>query len=322
MQASTVAVCVCTYKRPAGLRHLLTCLASQAFTDVPVPKILVIVADNEGNPESRHICSEFRRKHFQSLTYVYEYRRGISYARNACLDQMPKETDFVAMIDDDEAPDTAWLNHLLLAQSRSGADVVVGPTFPEFQKGAPAWIRDSGFFLKPDNPSCYTDLQADPPAATCNVLVNATIFSTPGLRFDPRLAYSGGEDKLMFQDIKLRGYTFVWAANAKVTESIPRERATFRYMWREQYRRGSVKYYVKRRLKVSNRLKLLILVPKFLARAVANVLAGCYGVATQLLRDREDRSALALSALIIADGFGSISGLLHLRNRHYLRQRP
>ncbi len=321
MQTSTVAVCICTFRRPAGLRYLLTCLAGQTFTDVPAPKISVIVADNEGNPESRHICSEFRRKQFKSLTYVHEPRRGISYARNACLDHVPVETDFVAMIDDDEAPDIAWLNHLLFAQSRSGADVVVGPTYPDFQAGTPAWISDCGFFLKPDNPSRFRNLQADPPAATCNVLVNATIFSTPGLRFDPQLALSGGEDKLMFQDIKLRGYSFVWAANAKVTEFISGERATFSYMWREQYRRGSVKYYVKRRMKVSNRLKLIRLVPKFFARAMANILAGCYGVIAQLLRNREDRSALALSALIIADGIGSISGLLHLTNHHYLRQR-
>jgi glycosyltransferase involved in cell wall biosynthesis len=320
MQASTVAVCICTFRRPAGLRHLLTCLANQTFNDIPVPKISVIVADNEGNPENRRLCNEFRQTHFQSLTYVHEHRRGISYARNACLDQVPAEIDFVAMIDDDEAPDSAWLNHLLLAQSRSGADVVVGPTYPEFQQGTPAWIKDSGFFLKPENPSRFKDLQADPPAATCNVLVNAAIFARPGLRFDPQLALSGGEDKLLFQDIKLRGYTFAWAANAKVTEFVSRERATFGYMWHEQYRRGSVKYYVKRRLKVSNRLKLIRLVPKFLARALANILAGSYGVITQLLRNRKDWSALACNALIVADGLGSISGLLHLKNRHYLRR--
>lgn len=320
MQASSVAVCICTFRRPAGLRRLLTCLASQAFNDVPAPEISVIVADNEANPENRRICSAFKQTHFRSLTYVQECRRGISWARNACLDRVPAETDFVAMIDDDEAPDSAWLNHLLLAQAKSGADVVVGPTYPEFQEGTPAWIKDCGYFIKPEELSRFTDLQADPPAATCNVLVNAMIFSKPGLRFDPQLALSGGEDKLLFQDIKLRGYSFVWAADAKVTEFIPRERATFGYMWREQYRRGSVKFYVKRRLKVSNHLKLILLVPKFLARAMASILVGSYGVVTQLLRDREDRSALALSALVIADGFGSISGLLHIKNRHYLRQ--
>ena len=320
MQASTVAVCICTFRRPAGLRHLLTCLANQTFNDIPVPKISVIVADNEGNPENRRICDEFRQTRFQSLTYVHEHRRGISYARNACLDRVPEGTEFVAMIDDDEAPDNAWLNHLLLAQARSGADVVVGPTYPEFQQGTPTWIKDSGFFLKPEKLTRFKDLQADPPAATCNVLVNATIFSSPGLRFDPQLALSGGEDKLLFQDIKLRGYTFAWAANAKVTEFVSRERATFGYMWREQYRRGSVKYYVKRRLKVSNRMKLIRLIPKFLARALANILAGSYGVITHLLRNSKDRSALVCNTLIIADGFGSISGLLHLKNRHYLRR--
>jgi len=322
MQASTVAVCICTFRRPAGLRHLLTCLASQTFNDVPAPEISVIVADNEANPENRRICSAFKQTRFQSLAYVQECRRGISWARNACLDRVPAETDFVAMIDDDEAPDSAWLNHLLLAQARSGADVVVGPTYPEFPEGTPSWIKECGFFLKPEDPSRFKDLQADPPAATCNVLVNAAIFSKPGLRFDTQLALSGGEDKLLFQDIKLRGYSFVWAASARVTEFIPGERATFGYMWREQYRRGSVKFYVKRRLKVSNRLKLMLLVPKFFARAVATIFSGCYGVIAQLLRDRNDQAALALSALAIADGLGSVSGLLHLKNRHYLHQEP
>jgi len=279
------------------------------------------VADNEGSHATRSICDTFREAHFQSLTYVHEQRRGISHARNACLDHLPAATDFVAMLDDDEIPDSTWLNHLLLARYSSNADVIVGPTYPEFHAGTPAWIRDSGFFLKPENLDRFTDLQADPPAATCNVLVNATIFTQTGLRFDPQLAFSGGEDKLMFQDIKQRGYTFVWAARAKVTETIPPERATFGYIWREQYRRGNVKYYVKRRLKVSNRLKLFRLVPKFLARATGNILAGCYGITTQLIRDRKDRSALALHALSIADGLGSIAGLLQLKNHHYLRRK-
>ena len=107
MQASIVAVCICTFRRSAGLRHLLNCFANQTFNDIPVPKISVIVADNEGNPENRRTCNEFRQTHFQSLTYVHEHRRGISYARNACLDQVPVEIDFVVMIDDDEAPDSA-----------------------------------------------------------------------------------------------------------------------------------------------------------------------------------------------------------------------
>ena len=314
-----VAVCICTFRRPAGLRRLLACLASQTFNDIPQPIITVIVADNEGSLENRRICSEFQESAFESLTYVPEQRQGISYARNACIDNLPVGTHFVAMVDDDESPDPAWLNHLLFAQSRSGADVVVGPTLPEFEANTASWIQETGYFAKPQNPDSFEDLQADPPASTCNVLVNAEIFSKLGLRFDPMLALSGGEDKLLFQDIKLRGYKFVWAARAKVAEWIPRDRATFAYMWREEFRRASVRHYVKSRLKVSNPVKLFVLVPKSLARAVKTIAAGCYRVAAQLPRNSANRSKLALGALIIADGFGSIAGLLGLRSHHYRR---
>ena len=312
-----VAVAICTFKRPAGLRRVLSCLASQTFSNVPPPQITVIVADNEGSLENRRICREFQESALESLTYVHEQQQGISYARNACIENLPDDTAFVAMVDDDESPDPEWLNHLLLAQSRSGADVVVGPTLPEFETGTATWIRETGYFSKPQNPETLEDLQADPPAATCNVLINAEIFSGLGLRFDPLLAFSGGEDKLLFQDIKLRGYKFVWAARAKVTEWIPRDRATFGYMWREEFRRASVKHYVKSRLKVSNRLELYTLVLKSLARAVKTISVGCYRVVTQILTNKANRSALALSALVIADGLGSIAGLLGLRSRHY-----
>jgi len=254
-----------------------------------------------------------------SLTYVLERQQGISHARNACIDNLPDGTSFVAMVDDDESPDPAWLNHLLLAQSSSGADVVVGPTLPEFEADTAAWVQETGYFAKPQNPDSFDDLQADPPAATCNVLVNAEIFSRLGLRFDPLLALSGGEDKLLFQDIKLRGYKFVWAARAKVTEWVPRDRTTFAYMWREEFRRASIRHYVKSRLKVSNPVKLFVLVPKSLARAVKNIAVGFYRVAAQMLIDNTKRSELALGALVIADGFGSIAGVLGLRSRHYRR---
>jgi hypothetical protein len=90
-------------------------------------------------------------------------------------------------------------------------------------------------------------------------------------------------------------------------------------MWREEFRRASVRHYVKSRLKVSNRLKLFILVPKSLARAAKNIAVGCYRVAAQLLKNHANRSGLALGALVIADGFGSIAGLLGLRSHHYRR---
>jgi succinoglycan biosynthesis protein ExoM len=72
------------------------------------------------------------------VRYVQEPRRGISYARNTCLDHVARDAEFFAMIDDDEVPELDWLEQLLCAQARAGADVVRGPVVPDFPEGAPA----------------------------------------------------------------------------------------------------------------------------------------------------------------------------------------
>lgn len=253
-----------------------------------------------------------------SLMYIHEPHQGISHARNACLDNLPAGTDFVAMIDDDELPTPYWLNHLLLAQSHSGADVIVGPTLPVFEDDTADWIRDSGFFDKPQNLGRYSDLQSEPPAATCNVLVNAVIFSRTGMRFDPELTLSGGEDTLLFLNIKQQGYRSAWAARARVAEFVPCERANFAYMWREAYRRGNVRYYLKRRLKAPKPLRHVLLGHKLLVRAVTQILTGTRHATTQLTTARKNSRAKLVSHILdIAIGLGTIAGLLRIKNRHY-----
>src|SRR5690606_26232391 len=142
----------------------------------------------------------------------------------------------------DEVPAADWLDQLLNAQARSGADVIVGPATPVFPPATPDWVKASRLFVKPENWASLRELDPDPPAATCNVLVSAALFGPSGVNFDPALALSGGEDKLLFQSLKLSGHTFAWAATAHVSEWIPAERANLSYMWRESYRRGCVKY--------------------------------------------------------------------------------
>ena len=68
------------------------------------------------------------------MRYVQEPRRGISYARNTCLDHVARDAEFFAMIDDDEVPELDWLEQLLCAQARAGADVVRGAVVPVFLK--------------------------------------------------------------------------------------------------------------------------------------------------------------------------------------------
>jgi glycosyltransferase involved in cell wall biosynthesis len=278
------------------------------------------VTDNEGSEQIKELCHDFGRGCFDSLLYVHEPRRGISHARNTCLDNIPDGTDFVAMIDDDEVPAQDWLEQLLVAQRESGADVVIGPTTPTFESQTPAWVALSGFFKKPRDQDSLVHLQADPAAATCNALVRSRPLATSGVRFHPRLALSGGEDALFFRELRHAGCTFAWSAHARVFETIPPQKARLAYMLREEFRRGNVRIFLNRFMEGRVRgpagpVKTARV--REGRRAVKRILCGLGGVLGSLPRWSTRRDRMAMSAARIARGVGMLSGLLGIRNRHY-----
>ena len=120
MTSPSIAVCACTYKRPEGLRALLDGLGRQTFADMPRPALHIVIADNEGSKQARQICADFERQSGMTLTYVHEPERGISFARNACLDHIPPACDFFAFIDDDEIPDAGLVGAPDRNASRDG----------------------------------------------------------------------------------------------------------------------------------------------------------------------------------------------------------
>jgi glycosyltransferase involved in cell wall biosynthesis len=237
---ANVAVCACTYRRPEGLAALLAGLARQQFTH-PTPKLHVVIADNEGSGEVRLLRERFQAETGIPLTYVHEPQRGISFARNACLDNLPPDYEVFAFIDDDEVPDPDWLERLLEAQRRTGADVVQGPVVPVFAADAPRWLVEGGFLGWPRRnwrgrrPELVED-QDLPEAYTNNVLVRRAAIAGLGLRFDPEFALAGGGDSHFFQALRAAGSRIVYAPSAIVRESVPAERATLWYRMRLEYR--------------------------------------------------------------------------------------
>jgi succinoglycan biosynthesis protein ExoM len=308
----SLAVCICTYQRPEGLRRLLLGLDRQVFSHVQTPDISLIVADNSPQADAREVVTgdpgQWRRY------YLHEPHPGISHARNTALAAIPEGTDFIAMIDDDEVPAPDWLDQLLHTQLRSGADIVVGPTSPVFPPGTPDWVLATGFFLKPQNQHSLRELDPDPPAATCNVLMRASLFDDAAITFDPALSLSGGEDKMLFQMLKLRGHRFAWASSAHTQEYYPTARANLHYMWREAYRRGTVKYLVKRRLKSRSGLQSLWIAARLLGRSLVRIIKDLLLLLAHLGSGRQSWVPLALR---VADSLGTTAGVLHIPNRHY-----
>ncbi len=318
MNSLSIAICACTYKRPDGLRALLDGLARQTFADTPRPALHIVIADNEGSDQARQICADFERRSGIPLTYVHEPERGISFARNACLKRLPAECDFFAFIDDDEVPAPDWVDQLLHAQAKTGADVVAGRVEPVFDAGAPQWIADGRFFGSPrrsydlDAPK-LADLQELERAATNNVLVRASAVRQLGLEFDPELALCGGGDSLFFATLHKQECRIVFADRAVVDDYIPLSRANFRYVLFERFRWANVNALIDEKLGVRP-------VPSAAARVgegAKHIGLGFRRVWKTALSSKRSTDRFAVGAFQAAHGLGIIAAAFGFRYQHY-----
>jgi succinoglycan biosynthesis protein ExoM len=321
-RALCVTVCACTYRRPDGLAALLKGVGEQTFQRLPRPMLRIIIADNEGNPLARDICDRFRQSSDIPIDYVHEPQRGISFARNACLDLLRDDCNFFAMIDDDEVPEPDWIEQLLLAQESTGADVVQGRVLPQLPANAPDWIVRGSYFdwqLDADEArraqrEAYPEVRK---ARTNNVLVRHAVVRELGLRFDPRFALTGGEDVVFFQALMAAGHRVVYAPRACVRDIVPPERTTLRYLLRMWYRVGcNDRFKPVKRGKPNPGLKR-ILVRRWRRTGSYAVLTGAALVIGNLLRGRIGLGHSAEGILLIARGLGRTAGLLGIRYEHY-----
>lgn len=238
---SKVVLCVCTCRRPDGLKRLLHAVADLDFTG----ELAVVLVENDAAQEGLAVCHGLLEERYRwPLTCVIEEQPGIPFARNhavrVALEQNP---DFIAMLDDDEWPSRQWLDKLLRVQAKTDADVVGGPQVPvlppdtslcagltqyygcdqRLSDGASCVLYSSGNFLARSN--CFKALMPTP--------------------FDPTFT-SGAEDVVFFRRLAERGYRMHWSATGMVYEEVPPDRASIGWLKRRQVRTGNANVIVQR----------------------------------------------------------------------------
>jgi succinoglycan biosynthesis protein ExoM len=301
---------------------MLEAVAGQRFVRRAPPRLSVIIVDNEGSEQARQLCDRFARAADVAMRYVHEPKRGISHARNRCLDEVALDCDFIAMVDDDEIPEPDWIEQLLQAQEDSGADVVEGRVVPVFPAGAPDWIvRGRYFGWHHDLNSRHTPGQRVYPelgeARTNNVLIRCAALRAHGLRFDPRFGLSGGGDVVFFRALHAAGCRIVYAPDARVRDMIPLERANLGWLWRRWYRVGGntrFKQPLHRKTNVSLKRRVMRRWHSSGAAALATGLAKLMG---SLLRGSVDMAHLAPGIQQVAHGLGQASSGIGIRYEQY-----
>lgn len=226
-----ICVCICTYRRAAMLKRLLTAVARQETGGLFTFSIVVV--DNDEQQSARAVVAEFTSQFQVEAVYCSESRKNIALARNTVLAHA--RGDYIAFIDDDEFPVPEWLRMMLKTCEEHQAAGVLGPVRPYFDDPPPQWIIKGGFCERPEHPTGRVMDWEE--CRTGNVLFQRRILDGVPEVFNP-LFGNGGEDKDFFMRMTRNGRVFRWCNEGIAYESVPPSRWKRSYMLRRALLRG------------------------------------------------------------------------------------
>lgn len=227
-----VSVVIATYDRPEGLAETLaSCLAQTGDLAIEI-----VVLDNHPSQSGRAVVERLAAEASVPIRHVTELTRNMSTLRNRGFAEALGI--WLAFIDDDEVADPDWLAQLVATARKANADIAVGPRLARFAAGEPPaydpmgeqFVRDLHL---PDGAAIELTAPSGKPRyglGTGNSLFRlATCF--PGGRGMMREAFgdAGGEDAELFVRLHREGRRIVWAANARVTETVATHRTEVAY---------------------------------------------------------------------------------------------
>jgi succinoglycan biosynthesis protein ExoM len=229
-----VAICIATYRRPAGLKRLLTSLDALTFSAGPAPRITVVIVDNDAANPLAGTAAEKAAWSRHPILYRIEPVQGLASVRNACLDTSPRNATAIAFLDDDEWVEPQWLDALLAMQAQSGAGVIQGPVRGVFAAAPAVWMSNNGLY----DVGPFEDGESLTSGATGNCLIMREALERTAVRFDARFNASGGEDTDFFMRLLAKDVRIATAARAIAYEDVPPERMRLGWMLKRQFRVG------------------------------------------------------------------------------------
>jgi glycosyltransferase involved in cell wall biosynthesis len=231
--APVISVIIPTFHRPQGARNaVMSILAQQG-----APSFEVLLIDNDAAASCAATAQELAQLCQATgvpFTYQIEPEAGVANVRNFAVKRA--RGAFVAFLDDDEVANPHWLAQMVAAQAATGADVVFGPQEARLPASVPeprAYFQ-AFFSRQPEGPTRVIE-----EAYGCsNSFVRCDTVFVGDAPFDPTTNETGGEDDVLWADVRARGGTFAWAADALVYDDIPPGRATYAYMAKRSFAHG------------------------------------------------------------------------------------
>lgn len=235
MRGDSITVCICTYKRPELLAHLLMQLQNQKTEELF--SYDVVVVDNDRAQTAKPVVENAQTETNMKISYYCEPEQNIALARNRAVKNAKGE--YIGFLDDDEYPISEWLLRLYKSIRKYHADGVLGPVKPHFEQQPPMWVI-RGRICERDSFPTGTELTNARYTRTGNVLLSKTLFKNESDYFNPGFGRTGGEDVDFFNRMIRKGCKFVWDNEAVAFESVPPDRTTRKYFLTRALLRGVI----------------------------------------------------------------------------------
>jgi GT2 family glycosyltransferase len=288
----SAVVCIPSFRRPRHLRRTLQSLADQRTTR----RFAVVIVENDAaGCASVPVATEFLQSDSIQGLCVVEPRQGNCRAINAAFETALAtfpDVKYLLMIDDDEIASPDWLEQMVGAAEATGAEIVGGPVFPNFDDGAMRGLRR--------HPAFWPAYEASGPVPVIygcgNCLIGRSVFTAlEDASFDLRFNFLGGGDTDFFVRCRRAGIKFHWNAEAVIAETVPRSRTSLGWLALRGLRIGAINYHVERKSARTSQTRLKLLT-KILAKLPLSLLrAGWLMVTGQ-------KATMALHPITVALG--------------------
>ena len=204
-----ISVIILTFHRIEGALSAVRSILAQT----QAPSYEIILMDNDANSSARpaaDILATEAKGHGIDFTYAVEPKAGVANARNSAVKLARGQ--FIAFLDDDEVAFKDWLQNLYNAQKTTNAEVVFGPIEARLGKEA---AEPKHYFQEFFSRTLDGETRIVEKAYGCgNCLIMREKVLKGETPFNPMTNETGGEDDLLWVEVRRHGGKFAWAHDA------------------------------------------------------------------------------------------------------------
>lgn len=197
----------------------------------------IIVVDNNSKDSTKAVVEIFQQKLPGKIRYLFESRKGKSYALNLGIAQA--EGEFLAFTDDDVKVDPYWLKNILECFAKYACDGIGGRVVPYYYPDTPQWLKDNSHRLYGpivqhdfgEGDRLYDRSQMREFVGANMAFRKSVLVECGGFRIDigPGQGFIG-EDTDLVQRLSLNNKRLYYGSNVLIWHPVEKSRTTLRYL--------------------------------------------------------------------------------------------